>query len=338
MAHTVFHERDLRDERINVDNPPSLLDPNSALVGGTGISSPGEEPADAAGGGLPPAAIDTGAYQDWLDLVSFMSGGSEFISPGAQNYFDVIDSGSVPGPDYPFGGGFVQQIAQTFGSDFGGGGGGGPMGSVVPPKATFSEADLNVSGAPEWWQALIPDITNPVSSYQTLANLLIPVLSPEDQRTVASNLFQSDPEAFGAYNPELLQLAPIPDAITPDLRQQFFSGDRAQKTLESFDKLLEVSGKKAEDFGPGFNFLRGLADTLGDFKLTSGARQLSETQQGSLLSALDPQLAQTKNSALSAFGPIAKSFVNPFFSAGSLTGNVRTQFGDVISPPNPRFF
>ena len=207
-------------------------------------------------------------------------------------------------------------------------------------SATFTATDLAIAGAPDWWQALVPDITNPISSYQTLANLMIPMLSPEDQRTVASNLFQSAPEQFAQYNPELLGLAPIPGEIDAGVRQQFFAGERAQKTLDAFDQLLAFSGKTGEDFGPGYNYLRSIAGTIEDFELTSGATQLTETQQGQLLSSLDPLLAQSRgnNSSLSAFGPIASSFVNPFFSAGSLTGDVKNQFGQIINPPNPRYF
>ena len=265
--------------------------------------------------------LDPALWQELLDIAS----GTD-IGPGAllSQSLGLYDFGEA-------GGGFVSESAPPPP----GVGGGIPAAS----KATFSEADINIAGAPDWWQALVPDQTNPLSSYQTMANLMIPMLSPEDQRTVAANLYQSDPDQFSRYNPELLELAQIPGEITADLRQQFFSGERAQKTLDAFDQLLEVSGKTAEDFGPGYTYLRSLAGTVEDFKLTSGATQLTETQQGSLLSALDPLLAQSKGSGpLSSYGPIASSFVNPFFSAGSLTGQVRSDFGDIINPPNPRYF
>jgi len=187
-----------------------------------------------------------------------------------------------------------------------------------PTPATFSDIDVNVAGAPEWWKAVAPDQFNPLSEYQSLSNMFIPFLSPEDQRTVASNLFQSDSEQFSFYDPEKLELYAPPDAITPDIRQRFLSGERATQALNSLDRFLSVTGKKAADFGPGYSFLRGIADTIADFGLTSGASQFTETQQKQLLSALDPQLAQVKSQNLSAFGPLAKSFAAPFFSAGSL--------------------
>jgi len=243
---------------------------------------------------------------------------------------------------------YEQFVSEFFGGDVqqydGSGGGGyippiGPPGGGVPQAAKFSEIDLAVPGAPAWWKALSPDVTNPISSYQTLSNLLIPFLSPEDQQTVSANLFQMNPDQFSFYDPELLERGGIPSEITPDIRSRFFTGERANKALEAFDRLLEVSGKTGEDFGPGYSYLRSLADVFTDFGLTSGASQLSETQQGQLLSALDPLLAQSKSDpSLKAFGPIAQSFSLPFFSGGSLTGKVKNQFGDLISPPNPRYY
>lgn len=297
--------------------------------------------SDSSGGGGDPfqEAVSNNIYAtgpEMLDYVNQMFAdednpypgsafGGEFALPGAQAYHDAWFAGGNEDT-----GGFVSNV------DFGGGGGGGAP--LQRDPATFSEYDYNVPGAPEWWRALKPDNLNPISEYQTFANLLLPFLSPEDQLTTATNLYQSDPDQFSFYNPETLDRAGVPSEITPDIRRSFFSGDRAQKALGAFDELLRVSGKTGEDFGPGYNYLRGLADTLQDFKLTSGASQLTETQQGSLLSALDPMLAQTQNKNLGAFGAISRSFVNPFFSAGSLTGKVRSKFGDVIQPPNPRYF
>lgn len=248
-----------------------------------------------------------GQYENWLNALAM--GGAVGHGP--------VEGGYGSGT-----GGFLQEYS----------------GPPAPVKTTFSDANLSIVGAPSWWKGLKPDQLNPISEYQTLSNLLIPLLSPEDQMTVATNLYQSDPEAFAHLNPEELTRTAPPVEITPEIRQRFFTGERAQQALDAFDQLLTLSNFKPEDFGPGYNFLRGLADTVQDFSLTSGASQLTETQQDQLLSALDPQLAQTEGGALSAYGPLARSFVNPFFSAGSLTGKVKNRFGDMIRPPNPAYF
>ena len=298
--------------------------PGGAYTGGTGGAVPGSWPTDQP----PPDPYLTDLGYSTPE--SQQQAMAEIFAAGYTYDQFIADFFGTPSTQSPGGGGaggFISPISE------GGGGGGG-----VPRSATFSAYDYTVPGAPSWWKALSPDVINPVSEYQTLSNLLLPFLSPEDQRTVATNLFQSNPEQFAHLNPELLAGVAPAQEITPQLRTQYFTGERATKALESFDELLRVSGKAATDFGPGYNFLRGLADTVKDFGLTSGASQLSETQQGQLLSSLDPMLAQTESRELSAFGPIARSFVNPFFSAGSLTGQVRNKFGDLVRPPNPRYF
>ena len=227
-----------------------------------------------------------------------------------------------------------------YGGGYGGGGytGGGYSEPEPPPEAKFSAYDAGISGAPAWWKALQPDIINANSEYQTLANLMIPFLSPEDQLTVASQLFQSDEQQFAHLNPELIGREGVVTEPTGDIATRFLSGERASDVLGSFDRLLQVSGKEQKDFGPGYTFLRGLADTVEDFKLTSGATNFTEAQYSELLAALDPQLAQTESNQLSAFGPISRAFVTPFFSGGSLTGKARNKFGDIVPVRNRRWF
>jgi len=296
----------------------------STQVGGSGGAVPGSWPDDQP---LPdPYLLDLGysTPESQQQALAEIMGAGYTYDQFIEEFFGSGTSTSTQSGSSGGGGGFIQDI--------------GPAGPLAPISATFSPYEHQIASAPEWWKALAPDVINPVSEYQTLSNLLIPFLSPEDQRTVATNLYQSNPTQFSHLNPELLEGLQPATEITPQLRTQFFTGERAQNALTAFDELLSISGKSPDDFGPGYNFLRGLADTVKDYRLTSGASQLTETQQGQLLSALDPMLAQTESRELSAFGPLARSFVNPFFSAGSLTGQVRNKFGDLIRPPNPRYF
>jgi len=315
----LYPEEDLYDTSYDVPLPPPPSDPIF-------------DPYDSETQDIPGTAELLNPITGELGPDAFPGianiGGMQFTQNEADDYYAALDTyfGNNPGD----GGGFIGPS-----DDFSGGGGGRPQ---TASKAVFSEADINFAGAPEWWRAMVPDTNNPMSNFQTLSNLLIPLLSPEDQRTVATNLHQSDPEQFGLYDPELLDPTQIPGEITPELRRTYFTGERAQDALGAFDQLLASTGKEAKDFGPGYNYLRSIADTIQDFGLTSGANQLTETQQGQLLSQLDPLLAQGKSGALSAFGPLSRSFANPFFSAGALTGTTKNQFGDVIRPGNPRYY
>ncbi len=205
------------------------------------------------------------------------------------------------------------------GGGFGGGGNGGGFGpSPEPQTAKFTDLGAQIEGAPEWWKALSPDIFNPISQYQVLTNWLIPQMSQFDQDIAGTNLFQSDPEQFAAYNPELRGAPGAAPEITDELRNQFFVGSRGKRSLSALDQLLSLSGKEAKDFGPGYNYLRSIADAMADVKLTGGASTLTETQMTQLLGTLDPLMAQGKSNQLSAFGPLSQTLVNPFFSAGPL--------------------
>jgi hypothetical protein len=246
------------------------------LLGGAPVIPPSSGDSSGGGGSGAPSAQDLYEEQlywlnQWISSPTFQETGGLPFASGPGSFFgnnqEALNQALV---DLGYGGTTGQGIIPT--SNFGGGG-------AAPTTAVFSEADINISGAPEWWRALIPDVNNPISNYQTLSNLMIPLLSPEDQRTVATNLFQSDPEAFALYDPEALDPAQVPGEITPELRRQFFTGERAQDALGAFDQLLATSGKTAEDFGPGYNYLRSIADTIGGFGLTSGANQLCWRQE-----------------------------------------------------------
>ncbi len=344
MTHVYWHTPGFEDFEAS----GQTVSPSTGTLGlGTSPvpTSPGGDGGGGGGGGLSPGGpTPDQLYSMQLDFLNEWLGSAEFQTNAFDEQGNAIGSGLPLGLPLDFD---AKSALDDLGfAGFGGGEGGGFIqdtritgggGASLPAEAIFSEIDIPVAGAPEWWKALNPDVLNPISEYQTFSNLLIPFLSPEDQRTTASNLFQSDPDQFSFYDPEILSTLAPPSEITPELRQQFFSGDRAQKALDSFDRLLDISGKTAEDFGPGYNFLRGIADTLRDVKLTSGATQLTGGQQNQLLSALDPQLAGTSARELSAFGPLARSFANPFFSAGSLSGEVKNRFGQLIKGPNPAF-
>lgn len=244
---------------------------------------------DIVQGGIPefgvPPNIGEGAAMDYIDYQNWIAAG---------------------GDDYYGGGG-------------GGGGGGGEFGPPSEPQtAKFTDLGAQIEGAPEWWKALSPDIFNPISQYQVLTNWMIPQMSQFDQDIAGTNLFQSDPEQFAAYNPELRGAPGVAPEITDELRSQFAVGRRGRRSLSALDQLLSLSGKEAKDFGPGYNYLRSISDAMADTRLTGGASSLTETQMTQLLGTLDPLLAQGKSNQLSAFGPLSQTLVNPFFSAGPL--------------------
>lgn len=212
------------------------------------------------------------------------------------------------------------------------GNGGGPTG---PGEIIWEEIDVNIPDAPDWWKALAPSQWTPTTEYIALSNLLLPFLSPEDQRTISSNIFSTVPKYFEHLDPERLTIPPPPD-ITPSLRSKFQTAQRAQYTLNALENIANVTGRERTEFGPGYNYLRQVADVLADF----GGRPPTKAEQQAALGALDPLLAQGKGSReLGAFGPLARALTQPFFSAGLLRPISQTRAGERrFGAPNPALF
>jgi hypothetical protein len=212
--------------------------------------------------------------------------------------------------------------------------GGGRRG---PGKIKWSEFDIPVAGAPDWWKALKPSRWTPESEYIALTNLMMPFLSPEDQRQVGTHLFQMLPEDFGHLDPETLDI-PAPAApLGTDIRSQFQQASRGGNAINVLEALLGTVGRERKDFGPGYNYLRSLADVIGDF---GGAGNLpTRTQRTQFRAALDPLLAQSKSGPLQAYQGLARSLTNPFFSAGLLDPVMKNRAGQSwYGSPNPSWF
>lgn len=217
-------------------------------------------------------------------------------------------------------------------ADFGGGGG-----PAAPPPLTWDQK-YNVAGAPAWWRGMVPSALDPNTEYITLMNGLIPYMSPEDQRTAASNLARissasgagSTFDAFKGYDPALSQMAfqPIPEQMTGGIRNQFTGQDRAKGILDTLNQIAGVMGKSQTDFGPGYAYLKDLAATERDFGGTQAAPQ-TRRQYLQQISALDPMMAETKGQDLAPYSAAAAALTQPFFSAGGLRNYTKAQNGQI---------
>jgi len=185
----------------------------------------------------------------------------------------------------------------------------------------------------------IADHMTAESEYMATMNAMLPFLSPEDQRSIASSLSRMDPEFFGAYSPETVPFIPPPD-ITTDLRRSYQSSQRAESALSALSNMLAAAGQSPEKGGPGYQYLRQTADVLRDFGGPNSGENITATNIQSMLGALDPLFAEGKgNSALAAYEPLARMFSQPFFSAGSIYPTSKLPNGRIImGAPNPRYF
>lgn len=266
------------------------------------------------------AALNAGEYPDYLPpAVAEILGISE---TDRRKYFEkYTDWSLLPEDQWPSGGD--------------GGGGDGGDGGETP--VTWTET-YKVEGAPSWWKGLTPSAVTPESSYISLMNSLIPFLSEEDQRTVASNVSRMA-DAFAPYSPTIPQFAPPPNELTTELRNKFTSAARAGRVLETMKKMILSSGKEAKEYGPGYKYLQDVASVLRDFGQIGASDVQTRRQQLQALSALDPLLSEGEGEQLGAFGSIARALAQPFFSAGGLYRTQRTQGGKtVFGTPNAQWF
>ena len=239
------------------------------------------------------------------------------------------------------GAGYMYTPLSAFEEDGGGGygyyGGGGD--NKGGGKLKWKEA-YTVEGAPEWWRGLLPTKFNAQSSYAAIYNAMIPFLSPEDQRTVGMHLqsIYDKPKAFGIYNPESNEYGTPPVEMTPEMMEQFTTGDRAKKALETLDKITALSGKKKGFGGAGYTFLRQLLTTMQDFgggAVGAGNRQ-TRAEYNQLRSAVDPLLASMKGGE---YQGLAQQLTSPFFTAGSTVPISKDASGRyVFGQPNRQLF
>lgn len=213
-----------------------------------------------------------------------------------------------------------------WGSDWGGGGGGGGGGEAVP--ISWSEFDAGVGNKPDWWKALKPSEVNEGTEFLASMNLLIPFLSPEDQRSVASTLYAQDAKNFGHLSPE--KIGVDTPAISPDLQKYFTSSDRATKALAALEKLAGAVGKGEADMGKGYRYLRSILSAVKSYGAREGEQRMTKANMTSLYSSLDPLLNQGKSEEFGAYGPLATMLAKPFFTKGQLMPVGKTQDGRYI--------
>lgn len=213
----------------------------------------------------------------------------------------------------------------------GGGGGGGGNATPQPVPITWSPFESGVKDTPSWWKAMKPSEMNSDTEFLASMNMLIPFLSPEDQKTVASTIYQMDAANFGHLNPEGITVNPAKE-INTALRTKYTSSDRARSALAAMTALASAVGKSDADLGPGYRYLRSVLDASDKFGGTSDTERQTRAQYQMMMSALDPLLAQSSGTsgALAPYGSLVKMLSQPFFSMGQLRPMTKNANGQYI--------
>ena len=235
----------------------------------------------------------------------------------------------------------------------GGGGGGGPIGGgpgpgggpapAVPPIETTGEWSVTyaVDDAPVWWLGKTSsNTTDPNDQLAAELNAVIPFLSPEDQEFMEGLIFQVFPNAFPEYSD--IAFGPPPTEITTELRDIFTSADRGRSFAEALNRLAGALNLSETELGPGFIFLRQLADILSQFgggppgQGQRQTREMFEQQQTALENLMN---AAQGNPALKNLIDAARRLSEPGFTAGPVVPLSRDPQGNLVfGAPNPEFF
>jgi hypothetical protein len=212
-----------------------------------------------------------------------------------------------------------------YGYDGWGGGGGGGGGAPAPIK--WEAFDSGVQG-PAWWKAMKPSEVNEGTEAVAAMNMLIPFLSPEDQKTVAANIYGMNAADFGHLNPEGISV-PQSTELNQQTVNQFTSSERAGKALEALTALAKAAGKDEKGMGVGYRYLKSILDAGKQYGGAGGAGQ-TRRQYQQMMSALDPLLAQSKDPQLGAYSSLANMLARPYFNQGQLTPMSKTQDGQYV--------
>jgi len=219
-----------------------------------------------------------------------------------------------------------------------------------PGKPSWAET-YHIPGAPDWWRGVTPSFSSPELEYAGLLNSMIPFLSSEDQRSMATYLYTLYPDAFGTYNATLgnFQGAPtqqfdlegrrintqtngIPflgQAFSDSYTRNTYSQERANAMLAALDTIGSKMPKTGGTMGPGYQYLKQVASAVRDFGAVGNAMPTRQ-QLTQLVSALDPLIAMTQSDSLSAYGPLVRNMTTPFMSAGRVMPVSKLEDGSYI--------
>ena len=182
----------------------------------------------------------------------------------------------------------------------------GPIPTLVPPPTP---------APPDWWiNQAYKNPTNPEQQFANMANAILPTLSPEDQRSLASYLASKHKDVFGKYSGVNFGKL-TPTEMTDDLRQKFLSPDRAKHALSLLDKMKQATG--GANLGAGYDFLRNAVGLMNQFS-TGGVMTREKYAQ---FQAAVANLGKNATGDLSAYGNLAQLFNLPSFTAGPLVSN-----------------
>ena len=182
-----------------------------------------------------------------------------------------------------------------------------PIALAAPAEITWSKFDYRPKNAPSWWNAMKPSAGGPETEQIALMNMMIPFLSPQDQRAVASRLATALPKYFGEYGK-----AGIPSRYEPSEQQQEYmlSAQRANEAMTAAVAYSKAMGK--EEMGSPYQFMQQVLGGIRAEVPTEG--RMSRGQYMGLMERMAPLYGDT------SMGGMAQMMAEPGYEQSILPG------------------
>ncbi len=181
----------------------------------------------------------------------------------------------------------------------------------------------SVAGAPQWWRGRVPSAFNAKTAYASIANAILPYLSPEDQRSVATNLALNYTQ-FAGYNPtDQVSFGAPPAKLESAVRQAMTSAQRAEGILSALTKMQKTSKAKP---GAGMKFLQQVATVMRDYG-GRGNNNQTRRQQMEMMGALDPLVQGASTGKTAPYTNLAQMMAKPYFTGGNVVPVSKDQTG-----------
>lgn len=248
-------------------------------------------------------SVQSTGREDWENPANYeqYGGWNYWINPLTGNYWIVGGTGENAGSNAS-------------------GGDSGWKNTIVAPNA------------PSWWKGLAPTKLNESNTLPTMLNALIPYLSLEDQRTVATNLYLYDPKVFP--DPENITFGEAPTDISTNMQRYFTSSQRAQEAMKMLDQLATVTKTKKENMGTGYKFIRNVLDIMTEFGGSNAKEGQTRSQYVQQTAALNALL----ENAPSGYEGLAQLLSSPSFSAGAVTPVYQSNGQYIFGEGNQTFY
>lgn len=299
-------ERMQRDQENRPGAYEALANPTPATPAATPTSG-------GNGTGLLPATnttlVNYGVPMPMSSLPSYLPGtsGGKPLQPSPNS--DPTDLSNLHGGIGPQAGGTGAALT-------------GPRGRTWPGVDNVSGRGRNWQGGdyqqgvknpPSWWLSTAYSNPNEQQAFANAANAILPSLSPEDQRTLATYLATNFKDAYGTYADA--KFAPIPTQLTGE-RNQYLDPTRVQNVTNILTRMQAAAGGKS--LGVGFDYLKNALNLMNQYNtpgMPMTREQYAQFQNG--MKALNASMG----SDVSAYKNLATMFNMPGFTAGNLVNN-----------------